>query len=202
MVPTTPRLSLEQFQEIGGDMMLRFRAAQREGDLPAVYRLLGSFDQLLDATEAASERATRKLNDWVSFLVLPLFALSNAGVTFSGGAAKGLLSSHIAWGIVAGLVLGKPLGIVGFCKVAVKMGVATLPRGVSWLQMAAVGTLAGIGFTVSIFISSLAFDDPDHLMEAKAAVLGASLIAGLAGYFALRHEAKQDDAVEQDALTE
>jgi NhaA family Na+:H+ antiporter len=202
MVPTSPRLSLEEFQEIGGDMMLRFRAAQRDGDLPAVYRLLGSFDQLLDATESASERATRKLNDWVSFLVLPLFALSNAGVTFSAGAAQGMLTSHIAWGIVAGLVLGKPLGIVGFSKVAVKMGIATLPRGVNWLQMAAVGILAGIGFTVSIFISSLAFDDPLHLMEAKAAVLGASLIAGVAGYFALRHEARHDDPGQPDSVSE
>ena len=120
----------------------------------------------------ASERATRKLNDWVSFVVLPLFALSNAGVTFSGGAAQGLLTSHIAWGIVAGLVLGKPLGIVGFSKVAVKMGIARLPGGVSWLQMGAVGVLAGIGFTVSIFISGLAFGDPTQLMEAKSAVSG------------------------------
>ena len=136
---------------------------------------------------------TRQLNDWVSFLVLPLFALSNAGVTFSGGAARGLLTSHIAWGIVVGLVLGKPLGIVGFSKLAVKLGLAKLPSGVNWLQMTAVGVLAGIGFTVSIFISSLAFDDAAQLMDAKAAVLGASLIAGLAGYFALRHEARMPE---------
>jgi len=194
MIPTTPLLSLEQFQEIGARMMVQFRAAQENGDRAAMYRVLGSFDQLLEATEAASERATRDLNDWVSFLVLPLFALSNAGVTFSAGALNGLLSSHIAWGIVAGLLFGKPLGIVGFCIVAVKAGIAKLPSGVSWLQMAAVGVLAGIGFTVSIFISSLAFDDPGHLMEAKTAVLIASLVAGIAGYLALRHETKLEDA--------
>jgi len=196
MVPTSPRLSLQQFEEIGVDMMQRFRAAQAEGDLATANRLLGSFEQLVNFTEADSERLTRKLNDWVSFLVLPLFALSNAGVTFSGGAAKGLLTSQIAWGVLIGLVIGKPIGIVGFSKLAVKMGLARLPNGVTWLQMAAVGTLAGIGFTVSIFISSLAFADPVHLMEAKTAVLGASLIAGLAGFFALRHEAKLEDAPE------
>ena len=194
MVPTSPRLSLQQFEEIGIDMMERFRAAQAEGDMATANRLLGSFEQLVNATEADSERLTRKLNDWVSFLVLPLFALSNAGVTFSAGAANGLLTSQIAWGVLIGLVIGKPIGIVGFCKLAVKMGLARLPNGVTWLQMAAVGTLAGIGFTVSIFISSLAFADPLHLMEAKTAVLGASLIAGLAGFFALRHEAKLGDA--------
>jgi len=194
MVPTSPRLSLQQFEEIGIDMMQRFRAAQAEGDMGTANRLLGSFEQLVNFTEADSERLTRKLNDWVSFLVLPLFALSNAGVTFSGGAWTQLLTSRIAWGVLLGLVIGKPLGIVGFCKLAVKLGLARLPNGVTWLQMAAVGTLAGIGFTVSIFISSLAFGDPTPLMEAKTAVLGASLVAGLAGFFALRHEAKFEDA--------
>jgi NhaA family Na+:H+ antiporter len=194
MVPTDPRLSLDEFQEIGTDMIRRFRAAKAEGDLATANRLLGSFESLLYATEAASERATRKLNDWVSFVVLPLFALSNAGVTFSGDAMSGLLSSRIAWGIALGLVIGKPVGIVGFSKVAVKLGIAQLPKGVNWLQMSAVGLLAGIGFTVSIFISGLAFDDPIHLMEAKTAVLAATLIAGVAGYFALRHEARLEEA--------
>ncbi len=196
MVPTTPRLSLEQFQEIGVDMIHRFRAARSKGDMAMAHRLLGSFEQLINATEADSERMTRKLNDWVSFVVLPLFALSNAGVDFSGGAARGLLTSRIAWGIAIGLVIGKPIGIVGFSKLAVQFGLARLPSGVTWLQMAAVGTLAGIGFTVSIFISSLAFDDPIHLMEAKTAVLVASLIAGLVGFFALRHEAKSETSSE------
>ena len=190
IVPTTPRLSLEQFQEIGGDMIARFRVAQAEGDLPGAYRLLGSFDQLLKATEAASERATRTLNDWVSFVVLPLFALSNAGITFSRTALSGILHSHIAWGVLVGLLLGKPLGIFGFCKLGVRTGIARLPAAVTWLQMGAVGVLAGIGFTVSIFIASLAFDEKTQLMQAKAAVLAASLIAGIAGYFALRREAR------------
>ena len=194
MVPTDPRLSLDEFQEIGTDMIRRFRAAKAEGDLAAANRVLGSFEPLLYATEAASERATRKLNDWVSFVVLPLFALSNAGVTFSANAMSGLLSSRIAWGIVLGLVLGKPLGIVGFSKLAVQFGIAKLPRAVSWLQMTAVGFLAGIGFTVSIFISGLAFDDPMHVMEAKTAVLVATVVAGVGGYFALRHEARLEDA--------
>jgi NhaA family Na+:H+ antiporter len=192
MVPTHPRLSLDEFEEIGTDIIWRFRAAKAEGDLATANRLLGSFESLLYATEAASERATRKLNDWVSFVVLPLFALSNAGVTFSGSAMGGLLSSRIAWGIVLGLVIGKPLGIVGCSMLAVKTGVARLPSGVSWLQMTAVGILAGIGFTVSIFISGLAFDNPTHLLAAKTAVLAATVVAGIVGYFALRYEAKQE----------
>jgi len=198
MVPTTPRLSLQEFQEISTDMIQRFRDAREHGDIASANRLLGSFDHLLHATEAESERATRKLNDWVSFIVLPLFALSNAGVDFSGVAASELLASRIAWGVLLGLVMGKPIGIVGFSKLAVKLGLARLPSGVTWLQMGAVGMLAGIGFTVSIFISSLAFDDPRRLMQAKTAVLEASLVAGVVGFFVLKHGAKVGRLSESD----
>ncbi len=190
LVPTTAALSLDQFQDIATDMSRRFRDAMAAGDLKSAKNLLGSFDALLNNTESVSERLTRLLNDWVSFLVLPLFALANAGVTFSAGAWHGLLTSRIAWGIVLGLVVGKPLGIVSFAKLAVRTGLAQLPNGASWKQIRAIGALAGIGFTVSIFISSLAFDDPEFLMEAKAAVLGASVLAGLIGYFSLRKSQK------------
>ena len=186
MVPTTAPLSLEQFQDIATDMSRKFRDAMAQGDVQSAKNLLGRFEELLNNTEAASERLTRVLNDWVSFLVLPLFALSNAGVTFSSGALGELATSRIAWGIVLGLVVGKPLGIIGFAAAAVRTGLAQLPRGVTWRQLTAVGMLAGIGFTVSIFISSLAFDDAAHLMEAKSAVLGASVLAGVLGYLSLR----------------
>jgi NhaA family Na+:H+ antiporter len=100
-----------------------------------------------------------------------------------------LLTSRIAWGIVAGLVIGKPLGILSFARGAVRAGLAEMPHGVTWKQINACGLLAGIGFTVSIFISSLAFDNATQLMEAKAAVLGASIVAGVLGYLTLRDAA-------------
>ncbi len=186
VVPTTATLSLEQFQDIATDMSRSFREAMANGDVQGAKNLLGSFDELLNNTESASERLTRLLNDWVSFLVLPLFALANAGVTFSTGVWRELLTSRVAWGVVLGLVVGKPLGIVAFAKLSVRTGLAQLPSETTWKQITAVGMLAGIGFTVSIFISSLAFADPTHLLEAKTAVLGASVLAGVLGYFALR----------------
>jgi Na+:H+ antiporter, NhaA family len=186
MVPTTAALSLSEFQELSAGIVKRFRAAVAEGDEKTAKNLLGSFEQLAQETESPSELLTRKLNDWVSFLVLPLFALANAGVTFSGGAWREILTSRIAWGILLGLVVGKPLGIIGFARVAVRSGLAQVPTGVTWRQLSAVGILSGIGFTVSIFISSLAFDDASHLLQAKTAVLVASLLAGVVGYFALR----------------
>jgi len=186
MVPTTAPFSLKEFQEIGSGMVVRFRRALADGDEKAAKNLLGSFEALAQSTESASERLTRQLNDWVSFLVLPLFALANAGVTFSAGIVQEVVISRIAWGILLGLVVGKPVGVLGFSWLAVRLRIAQLPHAVNWRQIGAVGMLAGIGFTVSIFISSLAFDSDLYLAEAKTAVLAASLIAGLLGYFALR----------------
>src|SRR3984957_7726163 len=186
VVPTTATFSLNGFQEMGSDMVTRFREALAGGDTKAAKNLLGRFEVLVQQTESAAERLTRRLNDWVSFLVLPLFALANAGGTFSGSIARDLLTGRIAWGILIGLVLGKPLGILGFSKLAVSCRLAQLPSAVSWRQVGGVGMLAGIGFTVSIFISSLAFENDALVAQAKAAVLAALLISGVLGFLALR----------------
>ena len=192
MVPTTPRLSFADFENIGTDMVKSYREALAVGDTSTATRMLGALEQVVSATEAPSERLTRKLNDWVSFLVLPLFALANAGVEFSTAGFGDLLRSHVTWGVFFGLVLGKPLGIFAFSWAAVKAGIAKLPHHVNWSLVTATGMLAGIGFTVSIFISSLAFDDAALLTDAKAAVLGASVVAGVVGFVALRRSVKAE----------
>jgi len=194
LVPTSPRLSFAQFESVGTDIVNHYREALAANDPATASRMLGVLEEVVSATEAPSERLTRKLNDWVSFLVLPLFALANAGVEFSSGGMGELLRSHVAWGVFFGLVVGKPLGIVAFSRLAVRVGVAALPHHVNWRLVTGVGMLAGIGFTVSLFISALAFDDPSLLVQAKAAVLGASLVAGVGGYLALRRGAKEQSA--------
>ena len=110
-----------------------------------------------------------------------------------------LLTSHITWGVLAGLVLGKPLGILTFSWLAVRWRIAQLSTHITWQQIGAVGALAGIGFTVSIFISSLAFKDPAHLIDAKTAVLGASVVAGGLGFVALRRALRHTQADEEPA---
>jgi len=195
VVPTTAPFSIKEFQEVGSTLVVRFRKAIADGDEKTAKNLLGSFEALVQRTESVSERLTRQLNDWVSFLVLPLFALANAGVTFSGGIARELLTSRVAWGILVGLILGKPLGVWGFSKLAVRWRLAQLPNAVSWRQIGAVGMLAGIGFTVSIFISSLAFENDSYLAQAKTAVLAASVVSGVLGYVALRERAQVQQRV-------
>jgi NhaA family Na+:H+ antiporter len=119
-----------------------------------------------------------------AFLILPLFAFFNAGVEIGGDYLE-LLSNPISLGIILGLVLGKQIGVFLFSWLAIKTGRAALPTGVSWGQMWGVSCLAGVGFTMSLFISELAFKDPELVSEAKIGILMASLIAGVLGYLVL-----------------
>ncbi|EPR9127733.1 Na+/H+ antiporter NhaA [Cronobacter malonaticus] len=127
------------------------------------------------------------LHPWVGFLILPLFAFANAGVPLEGVTLAGL-TSLLPLGIIAGLFIGKPLGISLFCALAVKLKWATLPPGVSQKTILAVGVLCGIGFTMSIFIASLAFGDVDAALVtwAKLGILVGSLLAAVIGYALLR----------------
>ncbi len=125
----------------------------------------------------ALEHALHPIQVWV---ILPLFALANAGVALGGDAAAAL-ANPISLGIVAGLVLGKPLGIVLFSWLAVGSGRGSLPGGVTWGQLVGVGCLAGIGFTMSLFVSGLAFVDPALVVSAKVGILLASLTAAVLG---------------------
>jgi NhaA family Na+:H+ antiporter len=116
---------------------------------------------------------------------LPLFAFANTAIIFPGELAV-VLASPIHYGILFGLVLGKPLGIFGMSWLMVKMRFASLPQGIGWKHIGGMGMIAGIGFTMSIFISMLAFKDPESQTTAKLAVLIASLVAGISGYIYLR----------------
>ena len=125
------------------------------------------------------------LHPWVVFAIMPIFALANAGVPL-GGSIADALTSPITLGIVAGLVFGKQLGITLFAWLAVRSGVAELPEGVRWRHIYGAGWLAGIGFTMSLFITDLAFSDGSLVEVAKLGILSASLIAGVVGWSILR----------------
>jgi Na+:H+ antiporter, NhaA family len=131
------------------------------------------------------ERLQRSLHRWVAFGIMPLFALANAGVTF-GDARFGGGGAMVLIGVTAGLVIGKPIGVVCFSWLAVRAGVAAMPSGVRWSGVLVVGLVAGIGFTMALFIATLAFP-PGPLIEiAKLGILLASLIAGVIGLVAGR----------------
>lgn len=137
-------------------------------------------EELCEAVQAPLQKMEHTLHGVVQFGIMPIFALANAGVVLSPGALGGRTSA-VALGIVLGLVLGKPIGLLGASWLAVRSGIAALPPGVSWRQMLATGVLAGIGFTMSLFIAQLGFEDASVLEAAKLAILLASLIAGGVG---------------------
>ena len=126
-------------------------------------------------------RIEHVLHPWAAFFIIPVFALANAGIPVSGGVTDNLTNS-VSMGIILGLFLGKPLGIGIACFIAVKLGIAALPRGVSWRHILGAGTLGGIGFTMAIFIANLAFESsPTDLEHAKLAILVASTISAIVG---------------------
>ncbi|MEO3990130.1 Na+/H+ antiporter NhaA [Pseudocitrobacter cyperus] len=135
------------------------------------------------------------LHPWVAFMILPLFAFANAGVSLQGVTLEGL-TSLLPLGIIAGLFIGKPLGISLFCWLALKFKLARLPEGASFSQIMAIGLLCGIGFTMSIFIASLAFGtvDPELITWAKLGILLGSLLSAVVGYSLLRMHLKPEQA--------
>ena len=124
------------------------------------------------------------LHPWVAFAVLPIFAFANAGVSFASTGIDALLAP-LSLGIAAGLVVGKQIGIFGACVIAAKARAATIPEGVSWRQLYGLSCLAGIGFTMSLFIGGLAFAAPEQIAGVKMGVLSGSLVSALIGMFVL-----------------
>lgn len=131
------------------------------------------------------QQTEHKLHPWVAFMVLPVFAFANAGVSFEGITPAGLLEP-IPFGIALGLLIGKPLGILALSYLAVRTGLARLPQGVDWQQLAGVGCLAGVGFTMSLFIGGLAFETSEQLNAVRLGVLAGSLLSGTLGFLILR----------------
>ncbi len=125
------------------------------------------------------------LHPWVAYFIMPVFALANAGVSLSGGGLDAD-STSVALGVGLGLLLGKPLGVLASCWLSLRLRVARLPAGVGWRDLSVLGVIAGVGFTMSLFVSQLAFGDGEHLSAAKLGVLSGSAAAALLG-LALGH---------------
>lgn len=138
-----------------------------------------------------SYKLQQALHKPVSFIILPIFALANTCIIIEPGWTENLFTPG-SLGVILGLLAGKPIGIFLFSLLAVLVGLASLPPGIKWKQLASVGILGGIGFTMAIFITLLAFEDQGHIVHAKMAVLVGSLIAALLGLGLLRVVLKRD----------
>jgi Na+:H+ antiporter, NhaA family len=137
--------------------------------------------------QSPSYRLQHFLHKPVAFLIMPIFALTNTGIVFTQGWTKELLSPN-SLGVFAGLVFGKPLGILTASFLAIKSGISRMSSELSWVHIVGVGFLGGIGFTMSIFITLLAFENPMTIQSTKISILLSSLIAGLIGYLILSRQ--------------
>ena len=146
---------------------------------------LQNLESLCEAAQAPLQRLEHALHPWVTYGIMPLFAFANAGIPLSVSSLAPSLTHPVAQGIIAGLLLGKPLGIFAFSWLSIRLKWAELPHGVRWSQLFSLSCLGGIGFTVSLFIADLAFRQ-ETLVTAKVGILTASLLSSLLGITLLR----------------
>ncbi|MDZ4829079.1 MAG: Na+/H+ antiporter NhaA [Phycisphaerae bacterium] len=139
-----------------------------------------SLEQSCEQAQAPLVRLEHALHPWVAYAIMPIFALANAGVTLTREFTE-TMGSGVGYGVAAGLALGKPIGILGAVALGITLGICRLPDGVSRTQLAGGACLAGVGFTMSLFIATLSFDTPAMLQLAKIGVLTGSLVSGIAG---------------------
>jgi len=188
LIPVRPRVDPEEFIDGTEARLERIKQMEVSAD-----SLLSDREQLniVEGIHRCSKEALPTglvlehfLHPIQVWLILPLFALANAGVEI-GGDLMAVLANPLALGIIVGLVVGKPLGIAALSWLAVKSGRGALPEGVTWGQIAGAGCLAGIGFTMSLFITDLAFNNETLIATAKVGILAASLVSGVVGYILL-----------------
>jgi len=189
-IPASSRYNTEKFSTKIKELISKFDSAgehrdnvlsnqERQTDVMAIEN---SCEKVLTPLQ----RFEHGLHPWVAFFIIPVFALANAGVTLAGLDVLAALFSPVSLGIIVGLFIGKQLGIFGFSFIAVKMKLASLPEGVNWKNLYGAGILAGIGFTMSLFIAGLAFNDPALLDLSKIGVLTGSLLSGIVGFIYLK----------------
>lgn len=186
-IPVHTRIPIESFIDRARRLLDRLAESPAVGQPMVSHDRLGTVIALEDACEKVESplhRLEHGLHGWVSFFIMPVFALANAGVRLEGGAEA--LVAPAGLGVLLGLVLGKQIGVTGFAWIAVRAGWASLPADVSWRQVYGAGWLAGIGFTMSLFIANLAFGPGTLLDGSKLAILAASVLAALGGWLVLR----------------
>ena len=198
-IPTRTKLNAEDFLKKGEKFISSVRdQLGSSGDQRMAIHYL---EEASRNAQSPLERMEHALHGWVAFGVMPIFALANAGVIISGDAMGSLLGDLVFWGIFAGLFVGKPIGVIAFTWLAVRSKLAELPEGVTWRHVVGAGALAGIGFTMALFIANLAFAGSETLETAKLAILAASLASGIAGWMLLSGSARRaPDPMEEEIV--
>ena len=193
-IPSGSRVNLRGFISWSDDT-IRLAHESFKPDVPVItqkdyIRNVGDLSSVARQVIPPATRLERQLYPLVYFAILPLFALANADVSLVGADTSAFFTNPVLYGVMLGLLVGKPLGIMLFSFVLVKSGLAKLPENVNWMHMLGASILGGVGFTMAIFVSGLAFHDPDTITTAKAGILIASTLAGILGFMILNIQAQ------------
>ena len=188
-IPSGSRVNLKSFISWSGNRIKEAKELYEPND-PVIgqkdyIKTVSSLSRVARQVVPPATRLENKLYPWVYFAILPLFALTNADVSFVDGSLGNIFADPALYGVFFGLLLGKPIGIMLFSFIIVKTKLASLPEHANWGHMFGAGILGGVGFTMAIFVANLAFDDPAIVTTAKLAILSASLIAGVVGFLVL-----------------
>ena len=193
-IPATTKIDLKEFNDISSELVRRINSEtqqdQENVDIVRILNISRTLEVACNDVETPLQQVEHVLTKWLAFVIVPIFALANAGVVLEG-AEGGLVSSSVPIGIIVGLVIGKPLGVILAVWIGIRIGIINLPEDVSWQLMIATAFLTGIGFTISTFIASLSIADAGLLASSKVAILLASLISGALGFFSLRYAIKK-----------
>lgn len=188
-IPVSSRINTNKFTYETRKLVEEFDSAGEHGNnvLTNEKRLaiVQKIESNCEKIQAPLQRFEHLLHPWVAFFIMPLFALANAGVTIGSGFFESI-TQPISIGIILGLFIGKQVGIFIFSYIAIKLGLASKPEGVNFVTMYNIGILAGIGFTMSLFIANLAFSSEELLNIAKVGVLSASFVSGVVGYIIVK----------------
>ena len=188
---TIPVRARHPHDEFIGKSELLFERYRKSESIPGPFHnehrlgTLLALEHVCHDAMSPLQRMEHEMHPWIIYGVMPIFALANAGISLSVAELTAALSHPITIGVAAGLLLGKPLGIFLFSWLAVKMKFCDLPSGSRWLDIVGVGILGGIGFTMSIFITNLAYLDVTRVANAKVGIFAASILAGVIGYVLL-----------------
>jgi NhaA family Na+:H+ antiporter len=191
-IPARQRVSDDDFAADAREIIDDFEGGSARAPQER-YSSLWELESLTEKAQAPMLRLEHSLQPLVAFVIVPLFALANAGVTISGDLGT-MVRDPIVIGIVAGLIIGKQVGITALAWIVVRLKWAALPAGVSWGHIYGAAWLCGIGFTMSLFIANLAYGEAVELAEAKIGILIASVIAGVVGYVLLRRTGSEEEA--------
>jgi NhaA family Na+:H+ antiporter len=188
-IPARVRIDVHGFAERARGLIDRLRTVRNDETnhfaTPEQMELMESLEGSVEMAMTPLQRFEHGAARWVAYGIMPVFALANAGVVL-GGDGLAHLTGPISLGIIGGLVLGKQIGITLFAWLSVKAGIALLPDGVNWRHIYGAAWLGGIGFTMSLFVATLAFGESPELEASKIGILAASLLAGTVGYLLLK----------------